>query len=115
MLARPYLSWMAIACVFIATSTAPLAIPSNPSAIANNGGRGARTGSGVASSIARIAAVVVFRLPKRAVSTPFNGKSHQRADGHAEQRQAEQTIGKTERMFGIGDMRNPAAECRAVG
>src|SRR5215471_10981016 len=73
MIARPYLSWTAIACEFIATSTAPLAIPSNPSAIANNGGRGARTGSGVASSIPRIAAVVVFRLPKRAVNTPLNG------------------------------------------
>src|SRR6516164_7633445 len=73
MMARPYLSWTAMACVFIATSTAPLAIPSNPSAIANNGGPGARIGSGVASSIPRIAAVVVLRLPKRAVNTPLNG------------------------------------------
>src|SRR6516225_445179 len=73
MMARPYLSWTAIAWVFIATSTAPLAIPSNPSAIANNGGSGARIGSGVASSIARSAAVVVLRLPKRAVSTPLSG------------------------------------------
>ena len=42
-------------------------------------------------------------------------QSHQRAGGQAEERQAEQTIGKTERMLGIGDLRNPAAECRAVG
>src|SRR5215469_6313312 len=101
MLARPYLSWMAIACVFIATSTAPLAIPSNPSAIANNGGPGARIGSGVASSIARIAAVVVFRLPKRAVNTPLNGSPTNEPVANAEQRQTEQTIGKTERMLGI--------------
>src|SRR5215472_3684945 len=72
MMARPKRLSTAIACAFIATSTAPLAIPRRTSAIAKVGRLGASNGAGMASMSASIAAVVVFRLPKQTVSRPLD-------------------------------------------
>src|SRR6266436_3139199 len=73
MIGRPTRSSMAIAWAFIATSTPPFATPSRARARVKIGRPGARMGNGVASKTARIATVVVARLPKRAVNAPLSG------------------------------------------